>query len=102
MFSRLVVMLMMAVLSCSAMANEMPEVSFYLRGTEEESLMQEVNEAIRATHCRRRRMSHSPHHLAVFVKQLFDEDASFWARQMNQNDSMSMDRRLENEYSMSL
>ena len=101
MFSRLVKMLMMAVLCSTAMAVEMPEVSFYLRGTEEESLMKEVNEAIRATHCRQRCYTHRTH-LAVFVKQFFDEDAAFWARQMNEYDSMSTDRKLETEYSMSL
>ena len=42
MFTRLVIMTMMAVLCSSAMA-EMPEVSFYLRGTEEKDLMQDVS-----------------------------------------------------------
>lgn len=63
MFSRLVAMMLMAVvLSTFATAVEMPEVSFYLRGTEETSLMQEVNEiTLHAVHhCRR--MPHSLTH----------------------------------------
>jgi hypothetical protein len=52
----------------------MPEVSFYLRGTEEKDLMQDF----------------------------WDEDAAFWAREMDVDDSMSMGRRLETGLSMSL
>jgi hypothetical protein len=73
MFTRLVIMTMMAVLCSSAMA-EMPEVSFYLRGTEEKDLMQDF----------------------------WDEDAAFWAREMDVDDSMSLGRRLETGFSMSL
>ena len=68
--------------------------------------MQEVNEAIRAC-CSSLSTNasltpHSPRRLLVFVKQFWDEDAAFWARQMNEYNSMSMDRRLETDYSMSL
>ena len=43
----------------------------------------------------------SPRSLS-FVKQFWDEDAAFWAREMDVDDSMSMGRRLETGLSMSL
>jgi hypothetical protein len=48
-----------------------------------------------------RRMLLSPPSLS-FVKQFWDEDAAFWAREMDVDDSMSMGRRLETGLSMSL
>ncbi len=43
MFTPLVVLIMIAVLCSSAMTGEIPYVSFYLRGTEEKDLMQDVS-----------------------------------------------------------
>jgi hypothetical protein len=35
-----------------------------------------------------------------FVKQVWDDDATFWARQMDEDDPTSMGRRVETEFSM--
>jgi hypothetical protein len=57
MFTPLVVLIIMAVLCSSAMTGEIPDVSFYLHGTEVKDLMQprckRRMQLRRATHCLR-------------------------------------------------